>query len=78
MIYLRSDVQVIDGESCPSETSAAEREGDADDDGRPALNHEGRQGHEQSLADVRPAREQLPNLETANLKWKGIERKPVL
>jgi hypothetical protein len=60
--YLWCDVQMIDGESCPGETSTPEGEGNADDDGRTALNHDSRKGHKQCLANIRAASEQLANL----------------
>ena len=53
---------MVDGEASPGESSAAEGERDAGDDGRSALDHQRRQRHEASLANVRPAGEQFAHL----------------
>ena len=59
---LGRDVEVVDAEPGPGEAAAAEGEGDAGD-GRAAVEQEGREGHEDRLAEVRRAREELPDLQ---------------
>ncbi len=68
---LRRDVQVIDGESSPGESPASQRERDARD-GRAPHHHQGGQGHEDGLAGVRAAGEDLANLQKVMEKgvWK--------
>ena len=52
---------MVDGESSPCESATAERQRDAGD-GRAAEHEQGGQGHEDGLAQVRAAGEQLANL----------------
>ena len=59
---LGRDVEVVDAEPGPGEPAAAEGERDAGD-GRAAVEQEGREGHEDRLAEVRRAREELPDLQ---------------